>query len=102
MQGAALVLVYAAFRALAAVPGGAPFAAVMGEIASMLAEGVAEIPQGARDGEIANFTGVSDPYEEPISPELRIETIKTSAHDNAKLILTALIEQGFVRGAEEG
>ena len=28
----------------------------------------------AREGKIKNFTGVSDPYEEPVSPELIIET----------------------------
>ena len=28
----------------------------------------------ARAGEIARFTGVSDPYEEPADPELRIDT----------------------------
>lgn len=27
----------------------------------------------ARAGEIANFTGISDPYESPISPELRLD-----------------------------
>ena len=29
--------------------------------------------QKARAGEIANFTGISDPYEPPISPELRLD-----------------------------
>ena len=30
--------------------------------------------QRARAGEIQGFTGVSDPYEEPLAAELRIET----------------------------
>lgn len=48
-----LMMAESAASALAAIPGGEPFAAVMVEIAGMLAEGVAEIPQGARDGEMA-------------------------------------------------
>ncbi len=28
----------------------------------------------ARSGEIKNFTGVSDPYEEPVNPEVVVET----------------------------
>ncbi len=32
----------------------------------------------ARRGEIRNFTGIDDPYEEPISPELRIDTAEVS------------------------
>ena len=30
--------------------------------------------QRARSGEIQGFTGVSDPYEEPLAPELVIDT----------------------------
>ncbi len=48
-----LMLAESAATALAAIPGGAPFAAVMAEIAMMLAEGVAEVPDGAQDGELA-------------------------------------------------
>ena len=29
----------------------------------------------AREGKIQNFTGISDPYESPSSPELIIETV---------------------------
>jgi adenylylsulfate kinase len=35
----------------------------------------------ARRGEIANFTGISDPYEPPENPEIRIETPGTSVDD---------------------
>ncbi len=38
-------------------------------------------------GEVANFTGVSDPYEAPESPDLRVETDReTVAHSTAKII----------------
>ena len=33
----------------------------------------------ARAGEISEFTGVSDPYEEPVNPELRIDTTEHDA-----------------------
>jgi adenylyl-sulfate kinase len=41
----------------------------------------------ARAGEIPEFTGVSDPYEEPINPDVRIETLDMSVHEGVELIL---------------
>ena len=47
-------------------------------VATPLAECERRDPKGlyakARRGEIAEFTGISAPYEEPASPELRIDT----------------------------
>jgi adenylylsulfate kinase len=37
----------------------------------------------ARTGEIPEFTGVSDPYEPPLSPEIRIETAGRSPEESA-------------------
>ena len=52
----------------------------------------------ARAGEIAGFTGVSDPYEEPQAPELTLDTEQeTPAESAAKLI--ALIEERLAAGA---
>ncbi|HEU4933175.1 MAG TPA: bifunctional sulfate adenylyltransferase/adenylylsulfate kinase [Pyrinomonadaceae bacterium] len=51
----------------------------------------------ARRGEIKNFTGVDDPYEAPVQPELVIDTIANSAEDNARLIVKYLSERGFLR-----
>ena len=53
----------------------------------------------ARRGEITNFTGIDDPYEVPERPEFRLETVGTKAETNARLILTHLIQQGFIREA---
>ena len=50
----------------------------------------------ARRGEIENFTGVDDTYEEPMSPEVTIETVDATAEENAHSILALLIERGFV------
>jgi adenylylsulfate kinase len=44
----------------------------------------------ARAGEIPEFTGVSDPYEPPLHPELRIETAGRSPAESAAEVLTYL------------
>lgn len=44
----------------------------------------------ARSGEIPQFTGVSDPYEEPENPELRIETSGKTPSESAQDILDYL------------
>lgn len=41
----------------------------------------------ARSGEIPNFTGISSPFEEPLNPEIRIDTTVTSAEDAANQII---------------
>lgn len=51
----------------------------------------------ARRGEIKNFTGIDDPYETPLQPELTIDTVTMTAEENARSILRYLVEQGFVR-----
>lgn len=51
----------------------------------------------ARRGELKNFTGIDDPYEAPMHPELVLETLNTSAEDNARLIIGYLKDRGFVK-----
>jgi sulfate adenylyltransferase len=50
----------------------------------------------ARRGEIKEFTGISDPYEAPDNPEIRLDTVNYSPEDNARLLLDYLLEKGFV------
>ncbi|HEX7174450.1 MAG TPA: bifunctional sulfate adenylyltransferase/adenylylsulfate kinase [Pyrinomonadaceae bacterium] len=50
----------------------------------------------AREGKIKNFTGVDDPYEPPLNPEIVIDTVRRSAEENAELILAYLVSQGLV------
>jgi bifunctional enzyme CysN/CysC len=45
----------------------------------------------ARAGEIANFTGISSPYETPERPELRIDTTRTSPEEAAELIIERIL-----------
>jgi adenylyl-sulfate kinase len=47
-------------------------------------------------GEIANFTGISDPYEEPVVPEVTVETDRESAADSVARILARLDALGYV------
>jgi adenylylsulfate kinase len=48
-------------------------------------------------GEIANFTGVSDPYEEPLAPDVVVETDRQSPAESVALILAALERAGYVK-----
>ncbi|MGH7844730.1 MAG: bifunctional sulfate adenylyltransferase/adenylylsulfate kinase, partial [Candidatus Binatia bacterium] len=52
----------------------------------------------ARRGEIKNFTGIDDPYEPPIDPELRLTTTDSKPETNARAIIGYLIEKGFLLG----
>src|SRR6266849_2671808 len=47
--------------------------------------------------EIAQFTDVSDHYEEPVAPELVIETEREEVADSASRVLDRLLELGHLR-----
>jgi adenylylsulfate kinase len=47
-------------------------------------------------GEIQNFTGISDPYEPPESPEVVVETDKETVDESVDKIWQALIESGYI------
>lgn len=51
----------------------------------------------ARRGELKNFTGIDDPYEPPVDPELELETTLNSAEDNARSIIAYLTDRGFLK-----
>jgi adenylylsulfate kinase len=44
----------------------------------------------AREGEIKNFTGISSPYEEPVKPELRIETSALTLAESVQQVIALL------------
>ena len=50
----------------------------------------------ARAGEIKNFTGISDPYEEPATPEVTVHTGTESIEESANKIVAYLEGRGFV------
>ena len=49
-------------------------------------------------GEIANFTGVSDPYEAPERPEVVVDTERESIDDSVAAIIRALVRLGHLAG----
>lgn len=50
----------------------------------------------AREGKIKNFTGVDDPYEAPLEPEIVIDTVRFTAEKNAEQIIAYLLAQRFI------
>ena len=47
-------------------------------------------------GEIPNFTGVSDPYEPPLNPEVLVDSEKEDLHESVAKVVAKLEELGFV------
>ncbi|NIV71348.1 adenylyl-sulfate kinase [Candidatus Saccharibacteria bacterium] len=50
----------------------------------------------ARAGEIANFTGISDPYEAPDNPELIVNTSSTPVEESAQEVIRFLEEHSYL------
>lgn len=51
----------------------------------------------ARAGLVKNFTGIDDPYEAPVAPELTLDTVQATPVANARKIVALLRERGFLR-----
>ncbi len=51
----------------------------------------------ARAGEIKNFTGIDDPYEAPITPEVHLRTDTMSVEEEVELILDYLKHNKIIR-----
>jgi len=54
----------------------------------------------ALKGEIKNFTGISDPYEEPLKPEIIVDTEKETEEESANKILKTLELLGYIPPTE--
>lgn len=50
----------------------------------------------ARAGELKGFTGIDDPYEPPVDPEIEIDTVQRSAEESANQILDYLKQNSFL------
>ena len=50
----------------------------------------------ALKGEIPHFTGVSDPYEEPLDPEVFLDTEEESIEESLAKVVSALETRGFI------
>src|SRR4028118_190554 len=55
----------------------------------------------AFSGEIPQFTGVSDPYEPPVAPELHIKTNEEEPAESAARVVRYLEEQGYLQPVPE-
>ncbi|MDQ1273071.1 MAG: adenylylsulfate kinase [Planctomycetota bacterium] len=51
----------------------------------------------ARAGEVKEFTGISAPYEEPLNPELTIDTSTMTVDESTRAIVQYLEQKGYVK-----
>ena len=65
-----------------------------------LAEAEKRDPKGlykkARAGEIKNFTGIDDPYQAPVNPEIHLKTDEMTIEQEVGIILDHLHANGFI------
>lgn len=62
----------------------------------LVARDVKGLYKRALAGEIAHFTGITDPYEAPVSPELEIHTDTETVEQSAARILTLLADKHLI------
>ena len=65
-------------------------------IAVLAARDVKGLYKKALAGELQGFTGVSDPYEEPLAPDVVVETDRESVEFSLSKILSALEQRGLI------
>lgn len=82
--------------------GGVPFVEVYAEasVEALAARDVKGLYKKALAGEIAHFTGVSDPYEPPLNPEVTVHTDRDSVEQSVAEILEALKRLGLMTGTD--
>jgi adenylylsulfate kinase len=70
-------------------------------VKASLEECIRRDPKGlyrkAKDGQIQNLTGLQSPYEEPLNPELVIDTEKHSKEECLDIILSKLRDLGYLQ-----
>jgi sulfate adenylyltransferase len=77
---------------------GIPFVEVyvQAEIEALVARDVKGLYKKALAGEIAHFTGVSDPYEAPETPDVVVRSDRESVEESLSRIVDVLEERGLV------
>ncbi|NVB83682.1 MAG: adenylyl-sulfate kinase [Kofleriaceae bacterium] len=98
---AAVISPYAATRAAIAklsATAGHPFVEVFvnAPLETVAGRDVKGLYKKAQAGEIANFTGVSDPYEAPTAPAVEVRTDRESLAESAGKIVEKLVSLGLV------
>jgi adenylylsulfate kinase len=51
----------------------------------------------ARAGQIKNFTGIDDPYEAPVNPEIHLRTDEMSLEEEVIKVIEYLLDNGIIR-----
>lgn len=77
---------------------GVPFVEVYANatIDALAARDVKGLYKKALAGEIANFTGVSDPYEAPLNPEVEVRTDTETVTQSLDRILAGISQRGLI------
>jgi sulfate adenylyltransferase len=77
---------------------GIPFVEVYAsaDLDALVARDVKGLYKKALAGEVQHFTGVSDPYEPPLGPEVVVQTDRESVAESVDRILAALEERGLL------
>ncbi len=57
---------------------------------------VKQLYKRARAGEVPEFTGISSPYEEPLAPELTLNTAQLSLEQSVSAVIELLRERGVI------
>jgi phosphoadenosine phosphosulfate reductase len=65
-------------------------------LATLVQRDVKGLYARALRGEIAQFTGVSDPYEEPLAPEVVIDTDRETVGESMAQVVAALVRLGYL------
>jgi sulfate adenylyltransferase len=83
---------------------GVPFIEVHAhaELDALAARDVKGLYRKALAGQIANFTGVSDPYEAPVNPDVLVRSDLETPDESLDRILAVLVKQGLVSSREAG
>ena len=69
---------------------------VKASLEALIARDVKGLYKKAIAGEIKQFTGISDPYEEPLAPEVTIESDRETVEESAAKLLAKLEDLGLI------
>lgn len=66
------------------------------ELDALIERDVKGLYKMALEGRIENFTGVSDPYEPPVDPEIMFRSDNATPEDSAEMVWNRLVEMGMI------
>ncbi len=78
---------------------GVPFVEIYAEasVEALASRDVKGLYKKALAGEIAHFTGISDPYEPPLNPEVVVHTDRDTVEQSLQQIIAGLEERGLLK-----